>query len=85
MSRMPSYLSAFTWDRNIVQELLSTAKIAYLKEEQEKIKVKMIDENKEASWRTIASRNKRPLSSVVTEQGIKEKIIADAKEFLDAE
>lgn len=33
-------------------------------------------------WRFVASRPKRPLSSIVLDDGIKEKLLDDAKEFL---
>ena len=36
-------------------------------------------------WSLAGSRPKRPLSSVVLDKGVKEHILADAKEFMESE
>ena len=46
--------------------------------------ISIYSSNTKNEWRLIASRPKRPLSSIVLDLGIKEKILNDAKDFLNS-
>jgi chaperone BCS1 len=73
-----------TRSRQRFEDLLVAAKAAYLIDDEEKITVKMVDEEKNSGdWRQVAT--KRPLSSVVTEAGVKERLERDIIEFLKSE
>lgn len=75
-----------TRSRQRFEDLLVAAKEAYLIDDEDKVTVKMVDEAKESGdWRQVATKNKRPLTSVVTEAGVKERLERDIVEFLKAE
>lgn len=75
-----------TKSRQRFEELLVLAKEAYLADDEDKITVKIVDESEHTGeWREVATRNKRPLSSVVTEAGVKEKLERDIIGFLEAD
>ncbi|KAJ9107149.1 hypothetical protein QFC19_002809 [Naganishia cerealis] len=75
-----------TRSRKRFEDLLALAKEAYMADDGEKITVKMVDDAKESGdWRQVAKKNKRPLTSVVTEAGIKERLERDIVEFCKAE
>ncbi|KAJ9095324.1 hypothetical protein QFC21_005690 [Naganishia friedmannii] len=79
-------VTMLTRSRQRFEDLLVAAKAAYLIDDEEKITVKMVDEAKESGdWRQVATKNKRPLTSVVTEAGVKERLERDIVEFLKAE
>lgn len=76
----------FSRSRATFQALLKLAKEAYMQEEKEKIVVKMLDESRDSGeWRQVALKNRRPLSSVVTETGVKEMLERDINQFCKAE
>lgn len=57
-----------------------------MQEEKEKIVVKMLDESRDSGeWRQVALKNRRPLSSVVTQAGVKEMLERDINRFCKAE
>ncbi|KAJ9114791.1 hypothetical protein QFC24_007110 [Naganishia onofrii] len=79
-------VTMLTRSRQRFEDLLVAAKAAYLIDDEEKITVKMVDEEKNSGdWRQVATKNKRPLSSVVTEAGVKERLERDIIEFLKSE
>jgi chaperone BCS1 len=64
---------------------MNLAKAAFIAEEEAKITIKMTDENKDGEWRQVAQKHKRPLTSVVTEVGVKERLERDILEFCKSE
>lgn len=71
-----------TFSRARFEELLTIAKRAYRKEEEDDIIIKMIDEEAHSGeWRQVAKKAKRPLSGVVVEKGVKERLERDILEF----
>lgn len=55
-------------------------------EEKEKIVIKMVDESRDSGdWRQVALKNRRSLSSVITEGGLKEMLERDINQFCKAE
>ena len=72
----------FARDHKIVNQLLFDAKGAWKIAKSESIFIYAFDTRNE--WRVVASRPKRPLSSIILDAGIKEKILDDAKDFLDS-
>ena len=78
--------SLFSRSRSTFQAFLKRAKEEFMKEEKEKIVIKMLDESGGSTdWHQVALKNRRPLSSVVTEGGIKEMLERDIKQFCKAE
>jgi len=69
-------------DHKIVNQLLFDAKTVWKAAKEEFISI--YSSNTKNEWRLIASRPKRPLSSIVLDVGIKEKILNDAKDFLSS-
>jgi chaperone BCS1 len=74
-----------TSSREKFQDFLSRAKAVFIAEEEAKIAIKVIDEEKDGEWRQVAQKHKRPLTSVVTEAGIKERLEPDIMEFCKSE
>lgn len=72
--------------RGRLQNLLNRAKAAFIAEEEAKITIKMIDESKDdGDWRQVSQKHKRPLTSVATEAGLKERLERDIFEFCSSE
>jgi len=69
-------------DQKIVNQLLLEAKNTWKAAKEEFISIHA--SNTKNEWRLITSRPKRPLSSIVLDLGIKEKILDDAKDFLNS-
>ncbi|KAJ9090647.1 hypothetical protein QFC20_007868 [Naganishia adeliensis] len=79
-------VTMFTRSRSRFQELLKLAKEAYMMEEKEKIVIKMVDESRDSGdWRQVALKNRRSLSSVITEGSLKEMLERDINQFCKAE
>ncbi|KAJ9114790.1 hypothetical protein QFC24_007109 [Naganishia onofrii] len=75
-----------TKSRQRFEKSLVLAKEAYLADNEDKMTVKIVDESEDTgAWREVATRNKRPLSSVVTEDGVKEKLERDIIGFPEAD
>jgi hypothetical protein len=72
----------FARNHKIVNQLLLDAKNVWKATKEELISI--YSSNSKNEWRLIASRPKRPLSSIVLDLGIKEKILNDAKDFLNS-
>lgn len=69
-------------DHKVVNQMLLDAKNAWKTAKEELISI--YSSNAKNEWRLITSRPKRPLSSIVLDIGIKEKILDDAKDFLNS-
>ncbi|KAF9779268.1 P-loop containing nucleoside triphosphate hydrolase protein [Thelephora terrestris] len=71
-------------DHKIINQLLLDAKGAWTVAKAESIFIYASDTRNEPEWHLVASRPKRPLSSIILDTGIKEKILDDARDFLDS-
>lgn len=69
-------------DHKIVNQLLLNAKNVWKAAKEEFISI--YSSNAKNEWRLITSRPKRPLSSIILDSGIKEKIFDDSKDFLNS-
>lgn len=69
-------------NHKIVNQLLLDAKNVWKAAKEELISI--YSSNVKNEWRLITSRPKRPLSSIVLDAGIKEKILNDAKDFMNS-
>ncbi|KAJ9090899.1 hypothetical protein QFC20_007782, partial [Naganishia adeliensis] len=79
-------VTMLTFSREKFQDLLALAKTAFIADEEAKITIKMIDESKDdGEWRQVAKKHKRPLTSVVTEAVVKERLERDILEFCQSE
>ncbi|KAH9452981.1 hypothetical protein MJO28_008110 [Puccinia striiformis f. sp. tritici] len=74
-------LTTLSRDRKLLVDLLKEAKSCSMKTEEGKIVIYTSSGGTE--WRPFGQpRTKRPLNSVVLDQGIKENLVADIKEFM---
>ncbi|KAF8966254.1 P-loop containing nucleoside triphosphate hydrolase protein [Flammula alnicola] len=69
-------------DHLILNDLLIQAKKTYQQAQEHMISVYVSDISN--NWRHIASRPKRPLTSIVLDPGIKDLLIDDARDFLES-
>jgi hypothetical protein len=70
-------------NNSILKQLVLQAKKEYEAEAVHRIQIYFADSY--GSWRYTDSRHKRPLSSIVLNPGVKEMLVADAKDFLKSE
>ncbi|KAF8639044.1 hypothetical protein AX17_001767 [Amanita inopinata Kibby_2008] len=73
-------IKILTRNKRVLNELLLEAKKAYLAAQADTISVYVSGPMN--TWRQIASRPKRPLGSIILDPGMKDGIVADAKDFL---
>lgn len=73
----------FTRNQKMLDVLLLEAKRAYKADAEGRINIWVADQYND--WSLAGSRPKRPLSSVVLDQGIKERLLVDAKDFMSNE
>jgi mitochondrial chaperone BCS1 len=69
-------------NQKIVNQLLLDAKAVWKLAKAESIFIFASDTRNE--WRFVASRPKRPLRSIILDDGIREKLLDDAKDFLNS-
>jgi chaperone BCS1 len=69
-------------NHEIIHQLLREAKSVWKEAKGDSIIIYSSNVNNE--WRFVASRPKRPMSSIVLDAGIKERILDDAKDFLNS-
>ncbi|KAM6497221.1 P-loop containing nucleoside triphosphate hydrolase protein [Amanita muscaria] len=67
---------------DILNQLLLEAKKEYVAAKEDTISVFVSDSSND--WRHLANRPKRPLASIILDPGVKDELIADAKEFLQS-
>ncbi|KAF9447726.1 P-loop containing nucleoside triphosphate hydrolase protein [Macrolepiota fuliginosa MF-IS2] len=76
-------LSILSRDQKILKDLIIDAEKAYKAAQEDSISIHA-SEPSGNSWRHLATRPKRPLSSIVLDPGIKDKLVGDAREFLES-
>ena len=76
------YTRILARDQKIVNRLLLDAKATWKLAKAESIFIFASDTRNE--WRFVASRPKRPLCSIILDDGIREKILDDARDFLNS-
>lgn len=83
--RAYSVLSVSVVARNnsILKKLVLEAKREYEKDAEHRVHIFMADSY--GSWRWNGARQKRPMSSIVLEPGVKDMLIADCRDFLCSE
>ena len=72
----------FARNHKIINQLLREAKSVWKAAKGDSIIIYSSNTNNE--WQFVASRPKRPMSSIVLDAGIKERILDDAKDFLNS-
>ncbi|EIN11141.1 P-loop containing nucleoside triphosphate hydrolase protein [Punctularia strigosozonata HHB-11173 SS5] len=76
-------ISVVARNNSILKQLVLQAKREYEAESVHRIQIYFADSH--GSWRWTDSRHKRPMSSIVLNPGVKEMLLADAKDFLKSE
>jgi chaperone BCS1 len=71
-----------TRDHKIINQLLFDAKAVWKLAKAESIFIYASDTRNE--WRFVASRPKRPLCSIILGDGIRERLLDDARDFLNS-
>ncbi|KLO17576.1 P-loop containing nucleoside triphosphate hydrolase protein [Schizopora paradoxa] len=69
--------------RSILHDLVMAAREEYLKSTTSKVTVHIAD--RYGSWVKAVTKNRRALNTLILPEGIKEKLISDAREFLASE
>ncbi|KAF7309891.1 Mitochondrial chaperone BCS1 [Mycena indigotica] len=67
---------------SVLNELLLEAKREYLAAQDQSVNIYVSDSNN--SWRHVASRPKRSLSSIILDPGVSELLVDDARDFLES-
>ena len=75
----------FGGNLRLFTEFLTEAKTAFQQDDADLLPIKMIETKDGGRWQQVALRAKRPISSVITTDGVADKIEKDMKEFLDSE
>lgn len=76
-------ISVVARSNTILKQLILQAKREYEAEAVHRVQIYFADSH--GSWRWTDSRHKRPLSSIVLNPGVKEMLLADARDFLRSE
>ncbi|KAF8892220.1 P-loop containing nucleoside triphosphate hydrolase protein [Infundibulicybe gibba] len=75
-------ISILARHHRILNELLLEAKREYISAQEHSISIYVSDANN--NWRHIATRAKRPLSSIVLDPGVKDLLLSDALDFMES-
>ncbi|TEB21985.1 hypothetical protein FA13DRAFT_1766524 [Coprinellus micaceus] len=75
-------ISVVARNNDILKKLVLEAKREYEKDSEHRVHIFLADTS---YWRFNGSRQKRPMSSIVLEPGVKEMLLADCKDFLNSE
>ncbi|KAI5118666.1 hypothetical protein M0805_001039 [Coniferiporia weirii] len=70
-------------NRSVLQDLVQAARGEYLKSTTSKVTVHLSNSN--GIWMTTVTKNRRSLSTLILPEGVKEALLADARDFLDSE
>ncbi|KAG5219392.1 P-loop containing nucleoside triphosphate hydrolase protein [Salix suchowensis] len=76
-------VSVVARSHNILKDLVKTARKGY--EAASVHKIQLFSADAYGGWRYSDVKHKRPLASVVLEPGVKERVVADARDFLASE
>ncbi|OJT13683.1 hypothetical protein TRAPUB_9782 [Trametes pubescens] len=77
-------ISVVARNNDILKRLVLEAKREYEKDAEHRVHIFMADTTYQC-WRWNGARQKRPMSSIVLEPGVKDMILADCKDFLSSE
>ncbi|KAF7308429.1 Mitochondrial chaperone BCS1 [Mycena chlorophos] len=75
-------VNILTRSHRVLNELLLEAKKEYMSASEHSISIYVSDTNN--SWRNVASRPKRNLSSIILDPGVAELLVDDARDFLES-
>lgn len=78
-----TWRSVVARSNSILKQLVLQAKREYEADAVHRIQIYFADSH--GSWRWTDSRHKRPMSSIVLQPGVKEMLLADARDFLRSE
>jgi chaperone BCS1 len=76
-------ISVVARNNSILKQLVLQAKKEYETDAEHRVNIYFADSH--GSWRWTDSRHKRPMSSIVLNRGVKEMLLADARDFLKSE
>ncbi|KAI0070707.1 P-loop containing nucleoside triphosphate hydrolase protein [Panus rudis PR-1116 ss-1] len=78
-------ISVVARNNDILKRLVLEAKREYEKDAEHRVHIFMADTSYGGHWRWNGARQKRPMSSIVLEPGVKDMILEDCKDFLRSE
>ncbi|KAJ2928551.1 hypothetical protein H1R20_g8558, partial [Candolleomyces eurysporus] len=77
-------ISVVARNNDVLKKLVLEAKREYEKDSEHRVHIFIADTSR-SYWRFNGSRQKRPMSSIVLEPGVKEMLVADCRDFLNSE
>ncbi|KAJ2913356.1 hypothetical protein MD484_g7058, partial [Candolleomyces efflorescens] len=77
-------ISVVARNNDVLKKLVLEAKREYEKDSEHRVHIFIADTTR-SYWRFNGSRQKRPMSSIVLEPGVKEMLVADCRDFLNSE
>ncbi|KAG8221043.1 P-loop containing nucleoside triphosphate hydrolase protein [Butyriboletus roseoflavus] len=78
-------MSIMTREHGILAGILQDAKNGYIEAQKDKITIFVSDRYNSANgWRELATRPKRPLSSIILDPGITDLVVEDVRDFLSS-
>ncbi|KAF5386353.1 hypothetical protein D9757_006641 [Collybiopsis confluens] len=83
-SRLTIFYSVVARNNDILKKLVLEAKRDYEKDAEHRVHIFMADTTY-GCWRWNGARQKRPMSSIVLQPGVKDMLLADCKDFLCSE
>ncbi|KDQ19609.1 hypothetical protein BOTBODRAFT_444023 [Botryobasidium botryosum FD-172 SS1] len=78
-------ISVVARNNSILKKLVLQAKREYEADMDDRVNIYLADHRRFGGWRFNGSRQKRPMSSIVLEPGVKDMLLADAQDFLRSE
>ncbi|KAG8681082.1 hypothetical protein FRC08_015852 [Ceratobasidium sp. 394] len=76
-------ISVVARNNAVIKKLVLQAKYEYEQDMEHRVHIFLADQH--GGWRWNGARQKRPMSSIVLEPGVKDMLLADAKDFLRSE
>ncbi|KDR78147.1 hypothetical protein GALMADRAFT_245174 [Galerina marginata CBS 339.88] len=87
-AHMNLYLTVYTRDMSALSSLVEEARQLYVKKRRPHVIVHTVDQNHfdpSYPWMNTKSKSRRPLDSIILQEGVLQSLVEDAKEFLSTE
>ncbi|KAJ6622299.1 BCS1 N terminal-domain-containing protein [Mycena sp. CBHHK59/15] len=82
------YLTIYTLDMNVLSELVEEARARYVEINRPNVVIHLVDTphfGPSMTWNNVKHKVRRPLSSIILQEGVVDALVRDAQEFIDTE